>query len=114
MFQESSQDNQSGAAVAEYRQRNQSPREQKKRSAEPTEPSYSAPEENGWQKMKGFRLEFGPSRRDILNFTNQLAVMIRAGISLQDSLESSGEPNTNHKFKAIIIDLQNRIDAGQS
>jgi type II secretory pathway component PulF len=114
MFQESSQGNQSGAAVAENRPRNQSPREQRQRSAEPPEPSYSAPEENGWQKMKGFRLEFGPSRRDILNFTNQLAVMIRAGISLQDSLESIGEQNTNHKFKAIIIDLKKRIEAGQS
>jgi len=114
MFQESSQDNQSGAAVAEYRPRNQGSWEQKKRSAEPPEPSYSAPEENGWQKMKGFRLEFGPSRRDILNFTNQLAVMIRAGISLQDSLESIGEQNTNHKFKAIIADLKKRIEAGQS
>ncbi|MHC5213413.1 MAG: hypothetical protein ACYSOO_02330, partial [Planctomycetota bacterium] len=38
----------------------------------------------------GFRVEFGPSQKDILNFTNQLAVMIRAGISLQDSLESVG------------------------
>ncbi len=114
MFQESSQDSHSGAAVAEYRPRNQGSREQKKRSAEPTEPSYSAPEENGWRKMKGFRLEFGPSRRDILNFTNQLAVMIRAGISLQDSLESIAEQNTNHKFKAIIIDLKKRIEAGQS
>ncbi|MHC5088021.1 MAG: hypothetical protein ACYSOT_00205, partial [Planctomycetota bacterium] len=33
----------------------------------------------------GFRVEFGPSRKDILNLTNQLAVMIRAGISLQDA-----------------------------
>lgn len=59
-------------------------------------------------------MEFGPSRKDILNFTNQLAVMVRAGISLQDSLESIAEQNENRKFKVVIIDLKNRIEAGQS
>ncbi len=114
MFQESSQNDRGGTAVAENRQRNQGSWEQRQRSAEPPEPSYSAPEVKSWQKLKSFRLEFGPSRNDILNFTNQLAVMIRAGISLQDSLESIAEQNTNHKFKVIITDLKNRIEAGQS
>ncbi len=66
------------------------------------------------QRIKGFRVEFGPSRKDILNFTNQLAVMVRAGISLQDSLESIGQQNDNRKFEAVINDLRNRIEAGQS
>ncbi|MEN8127432.1 MAG: hypothetical protein ABFR90_06460, partial [Planctomycetota bacterium] len=35
----------------------------------------------GKPAKSGFKFEFGPSRKDILNFTNQLAVMIRAGIS---------------------------------
>jgi type IV pilus assembly protein PilC len=65
-------------------------------------------------KLKGFRVEFGPSRKDILNFTNQLAVMVRAGISLQESLEAIAEQNDNAKFKQIIMDLKNRIEAGQS
>jgi len=66
------------------------------------------------QKIKGFRIESGPSRKDVLNFTNQLAVMVRAGISLQDSLESIAEQHSNQKFKVIIMDLKNRIEAGQS
>ncbi|MGD8501694.1 MAG: type II secretion system F family protein, partial [Phycisphaerales bacterium] len=49
-----------------------------------------------------------------MNFTNQLAVMVRAGISLQDSLESIAEQNDNRKFKLVIMDLKNRIEAGQS
>ena len=49
------------------------------------------------QKVRNFRLEFGPSKKDILNFTNQLAVMIRAGISLQDCLESIAEQNEDRK-----------------
>ncbi|MHC4153339.1 MAG: type II secretion system F family protein [Planctomycetota bacterium] len=66
------------------------------------------------QKIKGFRVEFGPSRKDILNFTNQLAVMIRAGISLQDSLESIGEQNENLKFRVIILNIKQRIEEGRS
>jgi type II secretory pathway component PulF len=66
------------------------------------------------RKVQNFRVEFGPSKRDILNFTNQLAVMIRAGISLQDSLESIAEQNDNQKFRAIIIDLKNQIEEGKS
>ena len=62
----------------------------------------------------GFRVEFGPSQKDILNFTNQLAVMIRAGISLQDSLESIGSQIEKEKFRHVVLDLKARIEAGQS
>ena len=40
--------------------------------------------------------------------------MIRAGISLQESLESIAGQVTNQKFKVVITDLKNRIEAGQS
>ncbi len=65
-------------------------------------------------KMREFRVEFGPSRKDILNFANQLAVMVKAGISLQDSLESIASQTANHKFKAVVTDLKCRIEGGQS
>ena len=65
-------------------------------------------------KLRGFRVEFGPSRKDILNFTNQLAVMIRAGISLQDALEGIGEQCDNQKFRTVIRDLKIRIEEGNS
>ena len=57
------------------------------------------------KKMKGFRIEFGPSRKDILHFTSQLAVMVRAGISLQDTLESIAEQSDNDKFRRVLRDL---------
>jgi len=72
------------------------------------------PHESVLVKMKNFRVEFGPSRKDVLNFTNQLAVMIRAGISLQDSLESIASQNDNQKFREIIFDLKNKIEEGRS
>jgi type II secretory pathway component PulF len=81
---------------------------------------YSSPEETGggggttMQKLRGFRVEFGPSRKDILHFTSQLAVMVRAGISLQDALESIGDQQDNQKFKVVIHDLKNRIEEGNS
>jgi len=69
---------------------------------------------NVLDKMREFRVEFGPSRKDILNFTNQLAVMVKAGISLQESLESIASEIENRKFKAVVTDLKCRIEGGQS
>ncbi len=66
------------------------------------------------QKIMNFSVEFGPSRKDILNFTNQISVMIKAGISLPDALESIGEQTEKKKFSAIILDLKERIESGQS
>jgi type IV pilus assembly protein PilC len=68
----------------------------------------------GKARQGGFRVDFGPSRKDILNFTNQLAVMIRAGISLQDSLESVGSQIEKEKFRFVVLDLKARIEGGQS
>ena len=117
MLEESSQNNKGATAVAENPQNDKAPWEQIKRpreSASATDRPSRKKQKDAWQQVRHFRVEFGPSRKDILNFTNQLAVMVRAGISLQDSLESIAEQNDNEKFKVIIIDLKNRIEAGQS
>ncbi len=78
----------------------------------------SSSEEHGdtsvMDKLRGFRVEFGPSRKDILHFTSQLAVMVRAGISLQDALEGIGSQCDNLKFKAVLRDLKMRIEEGNS
>ncbi len=79
-----------------------------------THTNHGSRQQIAWQKVRNFRVEFGPSKKDILNFTNQLAVMIRAGISLQDSLESIAEQNENQKFKLVVFDLKNRIESGES
>lgn len=85
----------------------------RRQSARP-EGGLAGERQNFLQKVQNFKLKFGPSKKDILNFTNQLAVMIRAGISLQDSLESIASQIRNEKFKAIITDVKDRIEAGQS
>ncbi|MBN2270336.1 MAG: type II secretion system F family protein [Sedimentisphaerales bacterium] len=116
MFEEHP-DNNAGVAVAERPHRQQESRQARQATVESgssSETTRSAGKPGGWDRVKNFRVELGPGRKDILNFTNQLAVMIRAGISLQESLESIAGQVTNLKFKAIITDLKNRIEAGQS
>lgn len=117
MLEESSQNNTGATAVAERRNLDRPSWEQSHSEREAAVSSrYEArrPQQDTWQKLTQFKVEFGPSRKDILNFTNQLAVMIRAGISLQDSLESIAEQNDKQKFRLVIMDLKNRIEAGQS
>ena len=64
--------------------------------------------------IRDFRIEFGPSRKDILSFTNQIAVMVRAGMSITDSLGAIAEQQQNRKFKAVITDLRDKIEGGRS
>ncbi len=95
---------------------NQNSEEQSNFIREPA-PSLISPknkQQNIFEKIKNFKVEGGPNRKDILNFTKQLSIMIRAGISLQDSLESIGEQISKEKFKVVIIDLKNRIESGES
>lgn len=84
------------------------------RKARSHKTSKSKSHETVLEKMQNFRVEFGPGSKDILNFTNQLAVMVRAGISLQEAFESIAEQQTNQKFKRIIVDLKEQIESGQS
>ena len=115
MFEESSQ--QTAATVKEQQQVQTSEKEDWRRGTSvPVSPEPSRDEEqvSGLKRIQKFRFEFGPSKKDILNFTNQLSVMIRAGISLLDALESIAEQCDNQKFKVIILDLKTQIEAGQS
>jgi type IV pilus assembly protein PilC len=66
------------------------------------------------RRVRQFRFDLGPGRKDILNFTSQLAVMVKAGISLQDSLESISGQLTNQKFREVVTDVKAGIEAGQS
>ncbi len=105
-------------AITENRQQTQRPQEQKCRQhineSGQAGQQFRNLSENTLQKIRNFKVEFGPSQKDILNFTNQLAVMLRAGISIQESLESIAGQIENRKFKAVVTDLKSQIEAGQS
>ncbi|MEK7993683.1 MAG: type II secretion system F family protein [Planctomycetota bacterium] len=117
MFEDSSHNNKGATAVADRRPPDRPSWEQDQSSREPASSSRrpsGKPQQGAWRKVSQFKVQFGPGRKDILNFTNQLAVMVRAGISLQDSLESIAQQCDNRKFTFVIMDLKSRIEAGQS
>lgn len=55
----------------------------------------------------------GPTQRDVLDFTTQLAVMIRAGISLRLALDGISEQITNPKFKRVMMHIKQEIESGK-
>ena len=55
----------------------------------------------------------GPSRKEILDFTLQLAVMIRAGISIRAALDGIAEQVTNPKFRRILLQVKSDVEAGR-
>jgi len=117
MFEDSLRNQKGATAIAENQHQNRTFNNQNQFNGEPASPlrrSAQNRQKKKWESVKSLRLEFGPSKKDILNFTNQLAVMVRAGISIQDALESIAEQNDNKRFRQIILDLKNRIEAGQS
>lgn len=60
-----------------------------------------------------FSFSFGPSARDVHNFTNQLAVMIRAGISIRAAIEGIAEQAENPKFRAMLMQMKRDVESGR-
>ncbi len=64
-------------------------------------------------RLRSFSIEFGPSLRDVLAFTNQLAVMIKAGINIRNAIAGIGDGIPNRKFQAIIYQIKADVEAGE-
>lgn len=64
-------------------------------------------------KLKALNYSSGPSQKDILNFTTQLAVMVRAGISLRAALEGVADQVENPKFKDILLKIKQDVESGK-
>lgn len=54
-----------------------------------------------------------PTQKHVLDFTSQLAVMIKAGINLRASLEGIAEQTEHPKFRKIILGLKSEVEAGK-
>lgn len=54
-----------------------------------------------------------PTQKHVLDFTTQLAVMIRAGIGLRMALEGIAEQTEHAKFKRIILALKTDVESGK-
>ena len=76
------------------------------------------PAQSGASQFKGsliraLNYSSGPSQKDVLDFTTQLAVMVRAGISLRAALEGIGEQISNAKFRSILHSIKTDIESGR-
>ena len=74
----------------------------------------AASNENFFQKLQNIKLESGPGLKDVLGFTKQLAVMIKAGIGVREAVATIAEPVENAKFKAILLQIKEDIESGNS
>jgi type IV pilus assembly protein PilC len=63
--------------------------------------------------LKKINFSSGPSQRDILDFTTQLAVMIRAGISIRAALDGIADQAQNQRFKKILFQIKLDIESGK-
>src|SRR5262245_54524141 len=60
-----------------------------------------------------FSLSFGPGAKDVHNFTSQLAVMIRAGISIRAAIEGISDQVENPKFKTMLVQMKKDVESGK-
>jgi type IV pilus assembly protein PilC len=76
-----------------------------------------APTEDASRKKKkslvNMQISLGPSARDVQNFTSQLAVMIRAGISIRAAIEGISEQVENPKFKKMLVQMKKDVEGGK-
>ncbi len=64
-------------------------------------------------KLSDLNVSLGPSAKDIQNFTSQLAVMVRAGISLRAAVEGIAEQAENPKFKVMLSQMRKDVEGGR-
>jgi type IV pilus assembly protein PilC len=67
---------------------------------------------NFLQKVREFNAG-RPKQKHVLDFTQQLAVMIRAGINLRAALEGIAEQTEHPGFKKIIVGLKTDVESGK-
>src|SRR5579862_7058372 len=67
------------------------------------------------KRKRGLNLDlsFGPGLKDVQNFTSQLAVMIRAGISIRAAIEGIADQATNPKFRTMLVQMKKDVEGGK-
>ncbi|MDP6634514.1 MAG: type II secretion system F family protein [Phycisphaerae bacterium] len=63
-------------------------------------------------KINSFRIEFGPSLKDIQAFTNQLAVMLKAGINIRDGIDAIADQVPNLRFQTVLREVRSDVESG--
>jgi len=76
-------------------------------------PMQSAASQKARGLMQALNYSSGPTQKDVLDFTTQLAVMIRAGISLRAALEGISEQVANPKFRKMLMSIKMDVESGK-
>ena len=76
-------------------------------------PVQNSSSQLGSRIMEVLNYSSGPTQKDILDFTTQLAVMVRAGISLRGALDGIAEQSSNPKFKKILLAIKTDVESGK-
>ncbi len=67
-----------------------------------------------FKDLANIKIQFGPGAKDVLNFTSQLAVMIKAGISIRAALEAIVDQVDNEKFQDILQQIKRDVEGGKA
>ena len=62
----------------------------------------AAPAKNLLDRMRSVNIQMGPGLKDVQAFTTQLAVMIKAGISIRNAIGGIADQIENQKFLSLI------------
>jgi len=73
----------------------------------------AATKRQGLQGLLALNIQTGPSAKDVLNFTSQLAVMIKAGINIRAALEGIADQVDNQKFRAVLQQIKRDVESGK-
>ncbi|MBN1555005.1 MAG: type II secretion system F family protein [Phycisphaerae bacterium] len=65
-------------------------------------------------QVKNLRLDPKPGLKDILSFTKQLSVMIKAGIGIRDAVEGIADQVINMRFKKILDEIKDDVESGMA
>jgi len=77
-------------------------------------PSDHSRAKSSFSSLLNFSVSSGPGLKDVSNFTNQLAVMIKAGISIRAALDAISDQTENPKFKEILTQIKKDVESGKS
>ncbi|MBL7134333.1 MAG: type II secretion system F family protein [Phycisphaerae bacterium] len=69
---------------------------------------------NWLQRLQNVSIEAGPGLKDIQNFTNQLAVMIKAGIDIRSAIVGVADQIEKRKFRRIVEQIKMDVESGKS
>jgi type IV pilus assembly protein PilC len=65
------------------------------------------------RKLRSVNFEMGPGLKDIMNFTNQLGVMVKAGINIRAAIGGIAEQTENLKFRRMIERMKQDVESGK-